>query len=766
MARKNHSDIIDIRGLLNSYISKWYLFVFAILGCLLIAFLYLRISQTQYGVRANILIQQEDSNPMSMAMGGLGDLFGSSGYVDDEIFVISSHSLYRDVVRDLGLNKIHYVKQGFLKKSLTYPDFPIDVYPAAGIADTLRYSINFRVEVNEDGLADVKIKDHTGTIEKVSEITLPHTFKTPYGEFTVDTTQYFPKGEDVTSTIIFTGYHAAAEDLALDISSEIANKKTNVIEIAYNTPNSTMGEIILRDIIEKYNERGIREKNLQSQKTAEFISQRLALLGSDLSSAELDIQNYKESQGIVDVAAEALYQNQKRGEVEAELITAETQMEIIRLTRDFVSNSENNYELIPVTVELEGLQTAISDYNISLIERAEMLQVVNPDNAAVVKLTARCDAMRANIISSVNQLYDQTSVKVRDLRSQLNTTGSRLGNIPRQERAEIDLLRQREVKQELYLFLLQRQEENAMLMANTTPKGIIVDEPYTLKEPLSMESYMVLFIALMFGLFIPPVYLYILKLVRNKVETKDEIESRTSAPILGEMCIVNTNNPLVVSPTDTTSATELFRLMRSNMLFIFNDTNDKVAMLTSSTSGEGKTFISINLAASLALLNKKVLLIGMDIRMPRIASYLNLNNPMGLTQYLSSSSIELDKIIVKNAVENIPSLDVIVAGPVPPNPSELLASSKVDELFAELRTRYDYIIVDSAPIGLVSDSFSLNRISDATIYVSRLNVTTANNIDYIEEIYQEKRLKKLSIVVNGVKSKKTYGYGNKNKSTY
>ena len=224
------------------------------------------------------------------------------------------------------------------------------------------------------------------------------------------------------------------------------------------------------------------------------------------------------------------------------------------------------------------------------------------------------------------------------------------------------------------------------------------------------------------------------------------------------MCIDNSGRSLVVTPTDTSSTTELFRLMRANLLFFLSDPKDKVILLTSTKSGEGKSFISINLAATLALLGKKVLLVGMDIRAPKLASYLGLRAPQGLTNYLSSPNISIDDIIVKRPFDEIPSIDVIVAGPVPPNPAELLTSEKVDTMFAELRDRYDYIVVDSAPVGLVSDTFTLDRIADATIYVTRVNYTTNGDVDSIGEIYANKRLKRLSIVVNGVKTRKSYGY--------
>ena len=340
----------------------------------------------------------------------------------------------------------------------------------------------------------------------------------------------------------------------------------------------------------------------------------------------------------------------------------------------------------------------------------------------------------------------------------MTNTLSRLNDVPVQERYIMDTNRELQIKAQLYMFLLRRQEENAMMLANATPKGIVVDVAYTLAEPIGPSKKLILLVFLIIGICLPPAYLYLLKLLRNRPETRDEIERRTDVPILGEMCIDNSGRSLVVTPTDTSSTTELFRLMRANLLFFLSHPKDKVILLTSTKSGEGKSFISINLAATLALLGKKVLLVGMDIRAPKLASYLGLRAPQGLTNYLSSPNISIDDIIVKRPFDEIPSIDVIVAGPVPPNPAELLTSEKVDTMFAELRDRYDYIVVDSAPVGLVSDTFTLDRIADATIYVTRVNYTTNGDVDSIGEIYANKRLKRLSIVVNGVKTRKSYGY--------
>ncbi|MDE6371240.1 MAG: CpsD/CapB family tyrosine-protein kinase, partial [Duncaniella sp.] len=275
---------------------------------------------------------------------------------------------------------------------------------------------------------------------------------------------------------------------------------------------------------------------------------------------------------------------------------------------------------------------------------------------------------------------------------------------------------------------------------------------------LGLSKKMILIIFFFIGLILPPIYLYLRKMVLDRVETRGEMEQHTSAPVLGEMCNDHSGRHLVVTEHDTSSATELFRLMRTNLQFILGNPADKVVLMTSTKSGEGKSFISINLAASLALQKgKRVLLVGMDIRNPQLANYLGVNPQWGLTNYLAGAPIGLDYLI--NPVAGAKSLDVIVAGPIPPNPAELLMSEKVDEMFATLRERYDYIIIDSAPVGMVSDTFTLDRLADATVYVTRINFTTLSDLKFVESVYTEKRLKRLSLVINGTHSRKGYGYG-------
>lgn len=755
MAKNKKSDFIDISAIAQEYLSKWYWFVISVIICLGLGFVAARIMKPKYSVNANVLISQDDSGGMG-GLGAIGDLFGAQASVDDEIFVISSHSLYRDVVKDLGTNKIHKVRLGMLNHVLAYPDYPLEVIAAPGIIDTLRTGIDFKIKVDEKGIATITAKANGKKIAEIKDQKLPASINTDYGHFVVDTTSYFVPGEEVTSNIGIIGYDAAAEMLDDDVSASIGSKRSNAIKLNIVTTNPDYGKDILNSIITKYNERGIAEKNLEGEKTARFIDERLAIISSDLSDAEDDIQSYKEQKGITDVTAEAKYQTEVRGNIEKELLMSETQAEIIKMTGEFIADPANAHSLIPMTTENTGLQEGIKSYNELMLQRMALASNAKPNNKALQLLDEQIDAMRATIATSVVKAYDSMMVAIREQRSKLNQAMGRLGSVPEQEREFLNMKRQQQVKQQLYMFLLQKREETAMILANATPKGLVVDEAFSLTKPVNMGRSMILLIALFIGLCIPPALLYIRKALRTKFDTKEEVESIIDAPVLGEICNDKSGRSLVAVAGDHSSTTELFNLLRSRLPFVLG-ADQKVVMLTSTRSGEGKSFVSINLAADMSLLHKKVLLIGMDIRKPRLAEYLNISPRFGLTQYLSSNEISIDSMIAHDSA--VPGLDIIVAGPVPPNPAELLNSNRLDELMAELRQRYDYIFIDSAPVGMVSDTFTIDRLADATIYVVRADYTTRSDLRFVDEIYQDKRLKKLSVVVNGTATKRGYGYG-------
>ncbi|MBR4069955.1 MAG: polysaccharide biosynthesis tyrosine autokinase, partial [Bacteroidaceae bacterium] len=425
---------------------------------------------------------------------------------------------------------------------------------------------------------------------------------------------------------------------------------------------------------------------------------------------------------------------------------------------DFLDKPENKYEMVPFTPGMEiGAASFIESYNKLVLTRLNMLASAKDGSPALSLIEKQIDASRENVITSLLTSKASNDIALKELRKQEDKITSRISTAPTQEREFISIYRQKVIKEELYIFLLQKYEENALTLAITSPKGQIVDRAFNYNKPSSLSTMMLLIIGFIIGLLIPSAYLYIKYLFRTKFSSREELEQITRVPILGEVCVNHSKERVVVKEGDTSSIAELFRLMRTNLQFLLTGKKDKVILLTSSVSGEGKSFVSVNLSISLSLLKKRTIIIGLDIRNPQLAEYMNLKAKLGMTNYLASEEISIDDIIIPSNIN--PQLDVIVAGPIPPNPAELLLNQRLDDLFNQLRERYDYIIIDSAPVGMVSDTFSLTRLADTTVYVCRANYTLRDHIRYCNTIVAEERLRNVSLVINATTAKQGYGYG-------
>lgn len=758
MSQKDKSQFFDVKSLFNDYRRHWWWFVISLFLCGAMAVVYVKTHNAQYAVCANVLVSDDNTGSFT-AMSGMSDLFGSSANVEDEVYVISSHSVLRDVARNLGIYKTHYVKKGLLGGYLAYPDFPVDVTAESSLLDTLNTTMTFKVNVGKDGKADIKMYADGKKIGQEKNLRLPVSLNTKYGRYTVLPTPDYPKGEKVKTTISISGYDDAAEDLAHSISSDRASRKSNMINLYMRTENTAYGKDVLNEIVDNYNRRGISYKNRQGEKTLEFINDRLAIISGDLSTAEKDIQDYKKDHKITDVGVEASYNMGVRGTADHALVQAETESEIIKMTRDFLRQPGNEFQLVPITSNMpKSLGDAINEYNNLVIKRMEVADNARGNNTALRRLDESISSLRRNIDTSLTKALETSQVQVREARSRLNSSLSKLGNVPAQEREFLGLKRQQAVKQELYIFLLQRREETAMMIANAIPKGRIIDEAYSLSQPVSVKMKTVLAIALLIGLIVPCLLLYLRRLFRTKFDDMQELRALTDIPVVGEICKDKNAENLVVTPGSSTPTTELFRMVRSSLQFMTAGDGCHTILVTSTRPGEGKSFISVNLAASFAITGKRVVLLGMDIRNPQLGNYLGLKHNAGITNFLADPSLSIDSIIMSSP--RVQGCDVILAGPVPPNPSELLSSAAVDKLFAELRERYDYIIIDSAPSGMVSDTLSLGHVADMTLYVTRADYTLRRDVTFVNNLSTDNRLPRIALVLNGVPMRaKAYGYG-------
>ena len=587
---------------------------------------------------------------------------------------------------------------------------------------------------------------------------------TRYGNFVFNSTEHYVPGKKLATNITICGYDKAAEDVNTNTFISIPERRSNLIHLETHETDIDRGKDLLNTIIRVYNERGIDEKNQEAGLKAQFIDERVELVMQDLTQTEKQIEEYKKKNSLTDIETEAKIILEQNSVLKEKQIELEAQNQMVEIIEEFLRQDKNRYSLIPFNPSLsdESSAAAIQQYNALVLKRMEIALAAKGDNKSLAVLNEQIDATRENVLSTLDGIKESLTISQKTLLAQEDKFGERIKNMPTQEREYIDMQRQQLIKQELFLFLLQKREENALNQSMATPKGSIVNEAYNMTDPISTPKIITLLMGLLIGGIIPIVYLYLKDLLRTKFSTRNELESLTALPVLGEICTHKSKDRIVIREGENSSIAELFRLIRNNIQFMLNgESKEKVILVTSSISGEGKSFISSNLAVSMALLGKRVLLIGMDIRNPQLGTYLNLHSAKGLTNFLVDTHTSLADITLTDAIQK--GLDIILAGPIPPNPSELLLSKRVDELFMQLRERYDYIIIDSAPVSMVADTFSLTRIADTTVYVCRANYTKKEYIRYVNRIAAEKRLGKVSIILNGTEAQQGYGYGKKTK---
>ena len=752
------NDSIDFTAIIKKYIRNWKLFFATIFVCGVIGFFYIWLVAPTYKIIANVLVKQQDSeggsgNMQNILMRSFGAGIGG-GNVDDEIYVIASHTNLRNTVKQLGLNKVHYVKKNFIKKVDAYKDYPVDVYAPESMLDTLSVPAVFNVNVSKDGEITVKTKIAKYKAKNKTR-KLPLAIETPYGLFTVTATDNFVPGDKLKTGIVVSGYGIVAENWAKILDSYIPNKRTNIISLSVEDANIQRGKDFLNTLIDLYNRQGLEDKNIEAAKTGAFIDERLAIISKELYDIETEIEEYKVDNKILDVIEDARAAYARREQYADIQLQAEMRSHIVAIVEEFINNPENKNSLLISTSGVVG-DSEIAKYNNLLITRRELLRSAKADNPVIKKLDDQIDLAWQNIKDFIAASKEEKEVSLNDIRQLEDEMQDKVSQAPAREKEFLNMKRQQAIKSELFMFLLQRREDNLITLAANTPKGQIVDPAYNLNNPVSLSKKMVLLIWLFIGFAIAAGYLYIKDLFRSKFSTREELEKITALPLLGEVSYNDTGRNIVVSSGENTSISELFRLIRSNLNFVLGN-GEKVILVTSSVSGEGKSFVSCNLAASLALTGKRVVVVGLDIRQPKLGEYLNIGGRAGVTNYLASNGVSVNDIIHKEPFAA--GLDVILAGPVPPNPAELLLSDRLEDLFKELKKKYDYVIIDSAPAGMVSDTFSIDRVSDISIYVCRADYTEKENIRYAEKLSQEKKLKNLYLVLNATNARTGYGYG-------
>ena len=762
---------------------QWYLISLVI--CMCGAYLYLRYAQPIYQVSARMLVKDEDKKAgtpikqMLPNMEDFGIMNNSSGF-DNEIEILQSPVTVHDAVKRLKLYT-DYQLDGRIRKQLLYANQPVSVDLDPMSLDSLDYymlegirSIQIAIMKKEEGYhADIGLVYNGKVMKEYSEDidSLGTLLKTDYGtisfmsnpKYRTNEEDRFKKGFALHVTI--RPPMAVALDYMRRLSVEPISKKTTIASITLNDENVIRGVDFINALVFCYNDQANIDKNEIAQKTEQFINERLEKIDAELGTTENSLENYKRRNSVTSIEADAAQSLQLSAQFSARLADANTQLQLLDYLRQYVDNPDNRYKLIPANIGMNDQASTqlISNYNSAVQERNRLMRSASEQSPQVQTLTTALDELEVSIRQAFAQARHSAELQRSSIQGQYAKYQGRIGSTPEQERVLNQIGRQQEVRSGLYLLLLQKREENSISLAATADKGKLIAAPLNMGQ-VSPKKGKILGTAFIIGLLIPFVFLLVIELLRYRIEGREDVASLTKVPIVADVPVANekamTAAGIVVQADKNSQMDEVFRSLRTNVQFMMAE-NEKIILFTSGTSGEGKTFLAANLAVSFALLGKKVMLVGCDIRKPALGRlFETTNSKQGLTNLLRVENVTrelLHKEMCSSGVN--PNLDLLMSGPVPPNPTELLSRNTLKEVFDLLSEEYDYIILDSAPVGLVTDTLQIARYANVSCFVCRADYTPKANLALLDSLAQEHKLPNACVVLNGVDmSKRKYGY--------
>ena len=768
---------IDIQELLFKYLIHWPWFVGAVIVCLISAYIYLYVATPVYNISATVLIKDDKKGGSSNNVAGLDELglsglITSSQSIDNEIEVLRSKTLVKEVVNYLNLYVTYQDDDQIPSKEL-YKTSPVQVNMTPQEAEKLKTKVVIEMVLHPQGSLDVNVKMEDKEIQKHFE-KLPAILPTNQGTLsffqTTDSISSKKNEEvgspvqDITATI--SQPMNVARRYCENLSIEPTSKTTSVVTVSLKNSSLQRGQDFINQLLEMYNRNTNNDKNEIAQKTAEFIDERIGIISKELGSTEADLETFKRDAGITDLSSDAQIALTGNAEYEKKQVENRTQISLVEDLKKYLGHNE--YEILPSNVGLKDITLAaqIDRYNEMLIERKRLLRTSTENNPAIINLDTSIRATKANVQATLEGTLQGLFITKADLDREAKRYMRRISDAPGQERQYVSIARQQEIKAGLYLMLLQKREENAIMLAATANNAKIIDDAIADVIPVSPKRSIIYLAALCLGIAIPVVVIYMIDLTKFKIEGRADVEKLTSVPIAGDIPLTDEKNTkegsIAVFENQNNLMSETFRNIRTNIQFMLQN-NKKVILVTSTVSGEGKSFTSANLAISLSLLGKKVVIVGLDIRKPGLNKVFNLSSKeKGITQYLANPEMDLMSLVQLSDVNR--NLYILPGGTVPPNPTELLARDGLDKAIEILKKNFDYVILDTAPIGMVTDTLLIGRVADLSAYVCRADYTHKAEYTLINELFHEQKLPNLCTIINGVDLKKRkygyyYGYG-------
>jgi capsular exopolysaccharide synthesis family protein len=756
---------IRFNNLFWNYFQFWPIILLcALLGGVL-ANTYLKYTSPVYSARSKILIKDENNSGQLSEAAVFEDLglITRSGNIENEMEILQSVHLMKQVVANLGIKDIYIVK-GTIRDVDIYRDNPFELkswIPAdtsAGegldveveVADSMRYTV-FIGGGSHDGVFGKPLQTAAGTLTAQWRSGFkPHAQRSRY-------------------RVVLRSLDDAAAAFAGGLSIKSVGKRSTVLELTQVDQVLSRARDVLDELSRLYGHSQLEDKNRIYENTIRFIDERLQLLTGELSGVETQVERFKTVNRVVDLPTEGTLLMEQTGQYGKTLSDTEIQMEILKGIRDFLRRQSDRFDFIPSNMGINNLTLTgmLENFNQIMLEREKALNLVGPGNPQVVAYDRQLTTLRGNIMRNIDALQKDLIITRNALQNKERQIQGRIRNIPRQERQLVEIQRLQSVKQNLFLYLLQKREESELSKAVSVANNRIVEpaRPAGQVAPVRRNVYA---LGVGGGLVFPLLVISLLQALNTKVRNVDDIRRHTRVPMLGLINYAAESYPVAVTRKSRTVISEMFRLIRANLQFVGNGEHNRVIVVTSSVSGEGKTFVSLNIAITLALAGKRVLLLELDMRSPKLEKHIgsHLDDKVGITQYLVNPGMSWHEV-VQHRPDLAEGLHLVVCGTVPPNPGELIMGKRMEELFEAVRDEFDYVVVDTAPVGLVSDTLHLNRYADTTIYVVRKDVTSLSHLEIVEEIATEGRMPRPYIVMNAVRKRilgygqgALYGYGN------
>ncbi|WP_299176848.1 tyrosine-protein kinase [uncultured Chryseobacterium sp.] len=760
---KNYSKETDLKKIISPYLNKWRYFAVFVLLMITLAVYYIKSTAPVYQVQTSVLIK--DAKKMSSASGDFGVLqslgaFSGMGTnsIENELKIFESKTIIEDVLKNQNFQTSLYAKQSLYDLELygiTSP-YIINVIKEKKDIELPKKPIFIRTKGNQIILSSKEWEQDVVT-------SFNKTISLPFANIMISKNPSFEAPKKTKMDRLYFNYmdfETAIHDFQEALKVDLLDKDGTVIGLSVDFQNKDKAKDFLNELVNQYNMYAINDKNIESKKTKDFIDERIDIISNELGNVEAQKENYKSDNDIVDIPTEARINLQLKEQSKVRILDIDTQIELNNIVKKFLDKKQIG-DVLPLNIGLEN-ETAIKtiqEYNTLVLQRNKYLENATPDNPIVKELDKQITEIKSSLKESLQKNSTSLQLAKNNVLNQLNASENMIGKVPKQERLFRSIERQQQIKENLYLLLLQKREEAAITMAITAEKARIIDKAYVSKKPVAPKKIIILASAMFLGLAIPFFSIYIRELLNKKIVTRKDIEKYSDIPIVGEIPKLKKNETELIGVQNLSPVAEAFRILATNLKYLIHhkETAKKI-LVTSSVKGEGKTFVSVNLALVLSSSGSKVLVIGSDIRNPQLQRYNTaMKNAAGVTEYLYGEITDVSQIIHPSNFH--PNCDFIYSGTIPPNPTDLLENGKYQELVSLLEDKYKYIVLDTAPLMLVTDSLLISQVADATVYITRSEYSEKDYIHFANNLLETGKIKNVSFILNGL-DKQNFGYGN------